>query len=779
MINTILMIAAVALRVSDAVVVAPDAFLERPTPGSVARWGGGAATDLTNALSRIVGKPIPLYRESQAPAEAKAVIYLGDVAAARAAGMARRPFPNLGFYTKATEGRVFIWAKTATGVSYGVTDFLDRFCDYRQMTISGDDPFVPNPGLTVPECNVTDRPSIYSRSVYCSCGPEDSGPRTKFGLEGDRSVYPRRMRLHFRTEDMDGPDRVSQQMKGMHSLYDYLPPEKYFKEHPEYYSMGEDGQRHGVPNANSQICFTNPDVYRLVYEALEGFVRADREAYPDDPPTVYDITQMDSCDYLCLCPECRKVIAKYDRKGGHKDGGDAGLQLEFVNRLARQIREKYPDVKLRTFAYVSTEQVPKGIVPEPNVIIWLCDLYMHSNHMLPLSHPLNLPRQKIIDDWRAIALRLEIWDYMLYGTHYSRGRMFPEVNVDAIAEDARYFHEIGLKRYFMEVEYDGQVFYELNSYVLSRFLWRPDADLERCIDEYCEVYGAGATKMREAIDLVRQATRTQVPKDAGDFMNRIIPWRNVDFYEQLRQPVAAAYALAQKPVEKARIANVLSCIDNELAHMRGGTATERAKANADEANALAEKLEFVTFEIDDPTARTAAVERNRARIRRQKELDELAFTDMPTGLKAGADGVFCIDWRRFHGQKTVSVADDAVSETGKTILIEPGKYTDPKFECGTYDYTSKESAYFFVDLPEEDFSYRWVKAGTGHIARQPVFWFGGWWGLIDLGHAFISCDGAPKDLNWFDVWVSVSRQDGRLRLDRLVLSRTDPPKKGN
>ena len=768
-----------AVRVSDAIVVAEDSFFGPPAAGSVVRWGGGAAADLTNALSRIVGRRIALYSESTAPSNATAAICLGNLREAREA-LGPCDLPNLAFRIKAVPGRVFIYAKTGTGTSYGVTEFLARFCGYRQMTLSGEEPYVPNPDLKVPVCDFTDRPAIYSRSVYAG-GWKGAGPLTRQSLAGDRAGYPRRLRFHYRTQDIEPDERLSTQTRGAHSLYDYIPPEKYFKDHPECFSMDVSGKRRAVRNSASQICFTCPLAFDIVYSSLARFVAADREKHGTGAPRIYDMTQMDSCDYLCLCPECRKVIAKYNRvPGGHAEGGDAGLQLEFVNRLARKIRAEYPDVKIRTFAYVSTETVPVGIVPEDNVIIWLCDLYTQSNHMLPLSHPLNAPRKKIVEDWAKIAKHLEIWDYMLYNRHYSRGRLFPEVNVDAIYSDMRFFHDLGIRRYFMESEFGGQPFYELNTYVMARCCWNPDCDLEKVIDEFCTAYGAGAGKMREAIDMVRTATRTETPKSAGEFMNRVIPWRRIGFYEAFRAKVGEAYALAGDPLCRARIARVLAATDDEMSRLRGGTEEEKAKAQKESAAALRFRIEDAVSEFKDPQERKKVEEEILAEEEKRRQLDGLRFKDMPPGVTAGSDGVFCMDFRRWKGQKVVRKVDDPESETGKAILFDAGKTSASPMQCGFYDYGTKESSYHYLKIPAEDNDgvYRWYRVGVGHVGRQSIFWHAGWWGHFLLDHCFTACDGAPVDLNWFEAWVSLARKDGRIRIDRFVLNRCKAPDKG-
>ena len=81
--------AAEAMPLAGARVVAADEFwAERPKvkwPPTVLRqtdangrevyWGLAAAQDLTNALGKVLGRAVPLYRESEAPADEGPVVY--------------------------------------------------------------------------------------------------------------------------------------------------------------------------------------------------------------------------------------------------------------------------------------------------------------------------------------------------------------------------------------------------------------------------------------------------------------------------------------------------------------------------------------------------------------------------------------------------------------------------------------------------------------------------------------------------------------------------------
>ena len=524
----------------------PTVLRQTDANGREVYWGLAAAQDLTNALGKVLGRAVPLYRESEAPADEGPVVYLGPVRAAAAAGLDAKDMMSGEWRIKCDGKRAFILARTGMGVAYGVTDFLDKFAGYRFLTMDGDDPFTVTPAASVPECDFTAKHCFYERhfSVFDRHLPDTNARWT--------NRYMRRLGLYISPE-AEGHVKPSMCFKGLvHTYTDILPPEKYFASHPEYFTMDAKGNR--VNGPRTMLCLSNPEVRRLVTDKFLEAIAKDREENPNDPPIIYDFTQTDGIYYICKCPECRKIAAKYGGDANMDFGmvseGDAGLQLDFVNEMARKIGAKYPDVRIRTFAYVNTSKLPKGIVPEPNVMPWFCDWYMKSDHQLPLAHPFNSWCREQLEKWKAVSPAMEIYDYMLYDNKY------PEVSVDAIAADMRDFKKLGIARFYILSPHRAQCFWQLNTYVYSKFFRDPDTDLEKAIDEYCAVYGAGAAKMREAIDFLRKIIAENPPKSPDLWHKRTLPWRTMENMERLREIVREAMSAETRMKPLARMALV-------------------------------------------------------------------------------------------------------------------------------------------------------------------------------------------------------------------------------
>ena len=121
-----------------------------------------------------------------------------------------------------------------------------------------------------------------------------------------------------------------------HTFYALVPPEFFFKTHPEYFSL-VNGKR---VNERGQICLTNPDVLKVAIKEIEKWIIEDPEA------DIISITQNDWEDW-CECDICKAL--------DEKEKSHSGTVVTFVNAIAETLGEKYPDKLFDTFAYTYTQ----------------------------------------------------------------------------------------------------------------------------------------------------------------------------------------------------------------------------------------------------------------------------------------------------------------------------------------------------------------------------------------------------------------------------------------
>ena len=771
-----------AFKAADAVVVVNWATAKTSTkPNGGVRWYGIALSGLTNALAKVTGVEPKVYEEGREPSGANAAIYLGDTAAAKAAGIDGSGMRNGDWRVKTVPRRAYIYGKTGMSTVYAVTEFVERYCGYLFLSPDLKDPYTFDPQLSIPVGDVTVRPGIYVRRIYTGTMNMRRFPT----MAGKWYEWEARRRGNY-SDEIEPQFRFGPVPGWCHSIHNYLPPEKYFKEHPELYSMNPHGQRTGKRDAGSQICYTNPKTREIVLEHLMKFIADDRAKNPDNPPGYYDMTQMDNSSFLCLCPECRKVIAKYNRKpGGHAEGGDAGLQLEFVNYMARKVREKYPDVMLRVFAYVSTECPPKPgtIAVDPNVIIFWCDLYSCSDHTLPLvtNGHYNEKHAAEIKEWLSLTKNFHLWDYVLTAA------AFPEVAVDAVAADARLFRDHGLSYVFMETDYrdDPQPFHLLDCYAMSEHYLDPSANVDETVRRYCRCYGSAAPEMERAIGFLRKIELEKPAASEMEWHSRKLPWRNPTDMARFAKLAEAAHAKADDPVSRARIAEVLASAYKSL--MTSMKADPSAKKHMAAAGGKYRKymLEYLADGFVEPRF----VDKRRVQVDEELEVLTLKFDDKPAEL-AGVpeDELVYID---YHAAPTWRRKPDPKSSTGNA-MTRTKSGADLKggypISCGLYDFHEKKPILPCFSLTPEllppDGEYHWVKIGRMRLGRVTSFWFPwSWIALATMSDYYIVSDGAADDPNRYDMWVSMrvggplfvkgSTEEDAIYLDRILLRRVN------
>ena len=767
-------------------------------------WGWEAAIDLTNVLSRAWRRSVPLCRESECPANASA-IWLGPTVKARTAGFDATKMRRLDARVVVTNGHAFILSPTGTGVRFGVTRFLEEAVGHYWCRLNGGDEirrvslsrfppmdFLVGKGVYAPQSNYWPSRVHYAKNVTGACD----------GI----SLFERRTMGYFRQEDVEGRFRVSNAggLWGCHASYFYAPPEKYFATDPDLYSVMPDGKRHAKRQTGTQLCYSNPKLETVVYTNLVNFIREDRAKHPDDPPMLYDFSQQDCAPLgpFCRCANCRAIIRRYDRTSDEGlNGGNAGLQLWFVNKIARRLQRDWPGVMFRVFAYTIGEvpPPPELIRAEPNVVIWLCDLYGASDHQLPLSHPMNLPRKRLFGDWAKITMNLQLWDYQL------ASQDFPDLWFDAMAEDAKFFRSIDLPYMFYEDEHNACGFWELNAFIGNHVLMDPTLDREKLLDVYCDrVFGPAAAEAKAFVNRFRREIVARPPADFASWSARALPWqRDIAFLEEIVNLGLQAEAAATTPAARARLAGMLREFEINLAYALKSAKGCEARRRAVTASFLRHSRLYADEMLFGSGNAEAYVKAQQEKA----DLLDLALTNPPDALKGVSDSdLYVFDWHRIaYYTRARAKADpdkkDAVQKVvdpsapaGKSLVrffADSRRRTD--LVVGFNDPSRGKAAGHIerrtvVPLPASvrDGAWHWIRADEWRVRRTSNFFpFGKWLAAVSLQDCFRLWDGERHDPNWFEVWMEVRVQgpafvsgDSRpnaLFVDRVVLRRIPEP----
>lgn len=426
-----------------------------------------AARELQDYIRQIGGVVIPVASIDSVPDgifSRKTRIYVGWN---ERTGVQQPAADDEGFTVKGKGPSIFIYGGSERGTMYGVYSFLEKEFGVRWYT---------------PECTVVPQASRYSYSKF----EYSEAPALKYRfVQYNNANRDEAWMAHNRNNSAwtvaDNEYGGISAYWSAHTFGYFVPADKYFKEHPEYFSV-KDGKR--IPNG--QLCLTNPDVLEICKEGMKKVI-AENPLY-----WVYSLSQNDNM-LPCECDECKALEERY--------GGHSGAMVWFVNQVADEIKPLFPEKYIGTFAYQYTRHAPENIVPKDNVVIRLCSIECDFSHPID-STEYNRPFMDDLETWASKAPNLFIWDYVVNFNQY----LAPYPNFQSLASNIRTFRDhkaIGIQE---EANYqsDGGEFSEMKAWVLAKLLWNPELDTDALVDEFIEAYyGPAAASVHSYFDLCR------------------------------------------------------------------------------------------------------------------------------------------------------------------------------------------------------------------------------------------------------------------------------------
>ena len=465
------------------------------TPDSHGECIDTAAEEFQTYIEKISGEKLPVISESALPEGADAV-YLGETALSDAVDCDYSSIKEDGFLLYSDGENFIIRGEDDRGTLFGVYTFLEEYLGVRWFT----------PTLErVPENDDVVIDKALNRIV------EPSFAVRRNDTMGTNEAYRARTRMNvsFHKNATKYGGTLT------YSLWDAtlitLVPKSLFAEHPEYFAMDENGNRH-----TDHVCMTNPDVLDLVVKnCREIMTNATNGA------KFIHIGQDDNINY-CHCDSCEALYEKY--------GAVSAPTLIFTNNLADILGPEFPDYTFTFYAYNETDRPPTdtSLRCRPNVAPVLCGLHKacrsHSllecgaqdgNETLMNLYGDNHPQ--IAEDfkvWTEIADRTYIYDYTI--NFLFSAQFFS--NFEYMQETMKYMHDIGITGYIYNCG-DGHAaaFNELRNYLLCKLQWDVNADVEYHINDFMkEYYGEEAAPyIKEILDI--QTAQIRATAHAFDF----------------------------------------------------------------------------------------------------------------------------------------------------------------------------------------------------------------------------------------------------------------------
>ena len=495
-----------------------------------------ACAELTSYLHQLTGATFAVAGEGAATGPA---LYLGDTAFARQHGVDVAALGTEESVLKTVDGNLIVAGGRPRGTLYAVYELLEKYGGVRWYT-----PAVqvvpPCPTLTLPALDRRWKPYFEYRNnnfldgnfgyvpdqlhlqagSYWAVTKEavDRAPVPGVKLLGqkDSCFWMARNRLnvgiHYMTPagvQVETPPELGGEFyvawPTSHSFAYYIPDDKYFADHPEYFALYH-GKRHkqGDPAGLGQLCLSNPDLPAVFAQNILEHLKK----YPD---TYYvSITPNDGAGIMCECDNCRQLAASYGAPAHvSAEGGatcEAGLVLQFVNKVAAIVGPQYPHLMFLTLSYNWTSDPPKNITARDNVIVQICGGVFSSTGRINPRVTMTTPDRARVEAWSHVAKHLWAWDYHC-GSPFCCDNCKPLTwSMDRTFKDALSFGSFtGM---FMEVEHNGPPvipdFQEMDTWIATHLLQDPASDADALRRDFCAgYYGPAATPLLRLQDLTR------------------------------------------------------------------------------------------------------------------------------------------------------------------------------------------------------------------------------------------------------------------------------------
>ena len=430
-----------------AIVIAPDAS------ATVKH----AAQELADDLKQISGAALPVIsRKPRGPA-----IFVG------ASPFLPRAFrtvrldnlPEEAFVVCTDRRDLFVAGHEDRGTLYAVYSFLEEHLGARWY--APDDTVLPSQDLVrIADLNEIQAPAFSYR---------DTDEAIVFG-NGQWDA-------HLKLNGVSVPDQadlggINRLFNGAENFYNLVPPDRYFADHPDYYSLVG-----GIRKSSwdSQLCLSSPGVFKLVVDALVA------EAKADPKVLTLGLSPNDAEHGNCECDACRAADAKF--------GSPAGTLLDFVNKVATAVQAALPDRKIwvETLAYQYTEKAPAPgtIAPANNVRGCLAPIYACDGHPLA-SDPQNKTSNEALIAWNKVAPgHVQVWHDVVSFAHYVQ----PYPDWDELGADMAYYRDTGVSGMFCEGDTAGNCDLQaMHTWVMAHLFWNPRQDVWALVRDFSDGY---------------------------------------------------------------------------------------------------------------------------------------------------------------------------------------------------------------------------------------------------------------------------------------------------
>jgi len=377
------------------------------------------------------------------------------------------------------------------GIRFGALDFCERYLGVRFLFPGELGEYIPkHKSISIEEKEFQDAPKFLTR--YLSSGNDH--PSRRLYQEWTpflRGIRPYRLTIN-------------------HNLSRMFNSGKFAKTHPEYYPIINGKRYIPAPNVHVhwQPCLSNPGV---VNESIKMIC----DAFAKNPELRTWSLAVTDGNGVCECKDCQEFWPKPDRKNFSGQPDRSRYFMEFYNKVATKVAEKYPDAVLGFYAYGYISNAPENFEAHPSLVPIIT--YDRLSWIDPERKNNDLERHT---QWAKVCRSIGWYDYFFSG-RYLLPRTYNHLKADilrtAYAKGVRYFtaeyNPLGVMSGMgLEKEWvDGPM-----AYMTYKLLWNPEQDENAILDDwYCAAVGVKAAPyLKNYFELLEKFWTKDVQKTA-------------------------------------------------------------------------------------------------------------------------------------------------------------------------------------------------------------------------------------------------------------------------
>jgi len=448
-----------------------------------------AVAELQYHLEKMTGARLP--RKTDAEDVRGPVVLVGESARTRAMGLRNEDFKNREYLVRTRPGMLILigrdkqvrgrlryddalsekdratkdfplwpgWTKwDSVGTAFAVYHFLERECGVRW--------YLPSElGTTVPK-----RKTVRTGKLNVRRSP------AMVYVEGKYKPVPKRLHWWNKSEkitlDDIRPYRDSQlwhlrnkmwgePFSANHAFGEW--PYRFYDAHPDWFAQSTTNLKIIQNNPdwkekrlirNWHLCLSNPEVIAQVIRDARDYFDGKEVSGIRAAGDVVAVVPMDGTRW-CRCKRCRPQYRRWRKKDRPLDRDHVPKDLasdyvwRFITKVADALVESHPGKRVGALAYGYYFGVPKWMTRRrENLSVMVCvdsDRWKYR----PWAREYCEAEMK---KWSKLAGQLYVWIYTCFPQHKTGGRRFPALNYHEYARQMRFFHKLGVRGLFNDMQ---------------------------------------------------------------------------------------------------------------------------------------------------------------------------------------------------------------------------------------------------------------------------------------------------------------------------------------